>query len=215
MTLKKFTFIVGPVAAGKTTLMDKIYNVDPNHSNLFDHDKIKLMIQLYGEDKGMINDLNLETALRNAIKDSIENNKDFLMQIHFTNEQLSQINTYLHQYKNKFEFYAHFIGVSDVEILKERANKRELLGGHSSEGKSIDKSFKQSFKNFSAYLPKFKKTTIWDNSKEYGFNDMEEQLVFENGQLVFQNNSLTDYSMNLLNTINEQKNNKRNLGLKL
>src|SRR5690606_23968356 len=152
--MKKFNFIVGPVAAGKSTLMEKIYNVDPNHSNLFDHNKVKLMIQLYGEHKGLINDLNLESAFRNAINDSMENGKDFLMQIHFANEQLSQINSYLHKFKNKFDFYAHFIGVDDVAILKERANKRELLGGHSSEGKSIDKSFNQSLKNFSTYLPK-------------------------------------------------------------
>ncbi|VDH03693.1 hypothetical protein [Bergeyella zoohelcum] len=82
-----------------------------------------------------------------CIKDSIENDKDFMMQIHFTNEQLSQINSYLHQYKNKFNFVAHFIAVNDLEILRNRSNKRELLGGHSSQGKSIEKCFKQSFKN--------------------------------------------------------------------
>ena len=209
MKKKKFTFIVGPVAAGKTTLMESLYILDPNPSNLFDHHKIKLMIHLYGEKNGIINDLNLERAFRNAIKDSVENNKDFLMQIHFTNEQLSQINTYLHKYKNKFDFYAHFIGVDDVSILKKRANKRELLGGHSSVGKSIDKSFRQSFENFSTYLHNFKKATIWDNTKEYGFNDMEEQLIFNYGKLIFQNNNLTPYSLELLNTINEQNNNQR------
>lgn len=43
---------------------------------------------------------------------------------------------------------------------------------------------------------------------------MEEQLIFENGQLVFQNTKLTDYSMNLLKKINEQKDNKRSFGLR-
>lgn len=187
----------------KLLLWKKIYNIDKNQCNFFDHDQAKLMIQLYGKEKSVVNDLNLANALKNAINDSIENNKDFMMQIHFTNEQLSQINTYFHQYKNKFEFNAHYIAVSDVEILRERANKRELLGGHSSQGKSIEKSFNQSFRNFITYLPKFKKTTIWDNTKEFGFNSMEEQLVFENGKLIFKNDNLTPYSTKLFDAISE------------
>ena len=200
--MNTFTFIVGPVAAGKTTFMEKkLYNGDKNQCNFFDHDQPKLMIQLYAQDKSKFNDLNLAKALNNAINDSIENGKDFMMQIHFTNEQLSQVNTYFHQYKNKFAFNAHFIGVSDVKILKDRANKRELLGGHSSQGKSIEKSFNQSFKNFITYLPRFAKATFWDNSKEFGFTNMEEQFVFENGKLTFENPNLTDYSKKLLNAI--------------
>jgi predicted ABC-type ATPase len=203
--MNTFIFIVGPVAAGKTTFMEnKLYNIDKNECNFFDHDKAKLMIQLYATDKSKFNDINLDIALKNAINDSINNSKDFMMQNHFISEQLIQINTYFQEYKNKFEFNAHFMAVSDVEILKERANKRELLGGHSSEGKSIDKSFNQSFKNFITYLPKFKKATIWDNTKEFGFNNMEQQLVFENGNLIFKNTNLTDYSEILLNSIMEQ-----------
>lgn len=200
--MNKFTFIVGAVAAGKTTFMEKkLYNTDKNQCNFFDHDQAKLMIQLYAQDKSKVNDLNLANALKNAINDCIDNGKDFMMQIHFTNEQLSQINTYFHQYKNKFDFEAHYIAVGELNILKDRANKRELLGGHSSEGKSIEKSFNQSFKNFITYLPKFEKATIWDNTKEFGFTSMEEQFVFENGKLVFQNKNLTEYSSKLLNMI--------------
>jgi len=200
--MNKFIFIIGAVAAGKTTFMEKkLYNTDKNQCNFFDHDQAKLMIQLYAQDKSKVNDLNLANALKNAINDCIDNGKDFMMQIHFTNEQLSQINTYFHQYKNKFDFEAHYIAVGELNILKDRANKRELLGGHSSEGKSIEKSFNQSFKNFITYLPKFEKATIWDNTKEFGFTSMEEQFVFENGKLVFQNKNLTEYSSKLLNMI--------------
>lgn len=205
--MNKFIFIVGAVAAGKTTFMEKkLYNLDKNQCNFFDHDQAKLMIQLYAQDKSKVNDLNLANALKNAINDCVENNKDFMMQIHFTNEQLSQINSYLHQYKNKFEFNAHYIAVSDVEILRERANKRELLGGHSSEGKSIEKSFNQSFKNFITYLHQFKTATIWDNSKEFGFNSMQEQLIFENGKLITKNDNMTIYSTIMFNTILENLN---------
>lgn len=197
--MNKFTFIVGAVAAGKTTFMEKkLYNGDNNQCNFFDHDQAKLMVQLYAQDKSKVNDLSLANALKNAINDCIDNGKDFMMQIHFTNEQLSQINTYFHQYKNKFDFEAHYIAVSELDILRDRANKRELLGGHSSEGKSIEKSFNQSFKNFIDYLPKFEKATIWDNTKEFGFTNMEEQFVFENGKLVFQNKNVTEYSTKLL-----------------
>lgn len=200
--MNSFTFIVGAVAAGKTTFMEnKLYKMNTNACNLFDRDKAKLMIQLYAEDKSKINDFNLAKALKNAISDCIENNKDFMMQINFTGEQLSQFNSYFHEYKNKFDFFAHFIAVSDLNILKDGANKREQLGGHSSEGKSIEKSFNQSFKNFIPYLKQFKKATIWDNTKDFGFKSMKEQLVFENGKLTFKNTSLTDYSKDLLNEI--------------
>src|SRR5690606_3417443 len=203
--MNNFTFIVGAVAAGKSTFMEnRLYNLNQKESNFFDHDKTKLMVHLYADDKSKVNDLTLANALKNAIQDSIKSNKDFMMQIHFTNEQLSQINTYLHRYKNHFDFNAHFIGVADVDILKERANKRKLLGGHSSEGKSIQKSFDQSFKNFATYLPKFKTATIWDNTKDFGFQNMEQQLVFENGVLTFQNPNLTEYATSLLNYINSK-----------
>ena len=201
--MKSFTFIVGPIAAGKTTFMEKkLYNGMEGLCNFFDHDQAKLMIQLYAPDKVAVNDLNLGYALNNAIQDSIDNDKDFMMQIHFTTEQLPQINTYLHRYSNKFQFNAHFIAVHGLEILKERASKRELLGGHSSERKSIEKSYKQSFRNFATYLPKFHKAIIWDNTKEFGFLDMQEQLVYENGTLVYQNPSLTEYSEQLLQEVN-------------
>ena len=198
----KFIFIVGAVAAGKTTFMEKkLYNNNKKECNFFDHDQTKLMIQLYADDKSKITDINLGKALKNAINDSIENGKDFMMQIHFTNEQLSQINTYFHHYKNKFDFEAHYIAVNDLDILKDRANKRELLGGHSSEGKSIEKSFNQSFNNFIEYLPKLNKVTIWDNSKEFGFTDMEEQLIFEKSILVFENPNISDFAKKLLSKI--------------
>ena len=128
-----------------------IHNNNEKEWNFFDHDKSKLMIQLYADDKSKFNDINLEIALKNAIDDSLKNNKDFMMQIHFISDQLSLINKYFYEYKKYFEFNAHFIAISNVEILRERANKRELLGGHSSEGKSIEKSFNQSFKNFILY----------------------------------------------------------------
>ncbi len=199
--MKTFTFIVGAVAAGKTTFMEnRLYNLDKNECNFFDHDKAKLMIHLYAKDKSIVNDLNLGNAFKNAIDECVKTNKNFMMQIHFTNEQLSQINSYLHKYKNKFVFNAHFIGVDKLETLRDRANKRELLGGHSSQGKSIEKSFLQSFKNFAKYIPKFNKVTIWDNSKPFAFKDMEEQIIFENGNLVFENPNMSEFSKNLLVT---------------
>lgn len=93
--MNTFTFIIGSVASGKTTFMEnKLYNIDKNESNFFDHDKVKLIIHLYAEDKSKINDLNLDRALKCAINNSIANHKDFMMQIHFTNEQLPRINTF-------------------------------------------------------------------------------------------------------------------------
>ena len=43
----KFIFIVGAVAAGKSTFMEnKLYNFNKNECNFFDHDKAKLMIMI-------------------------------------------------------------------------------------------------------------------------------------------------------------------------
>lgn len=201
--MNTFYFIVGPIAAGKTTLMDsKLYNFSDARINFFDHDKAKLMVQMYGKGDRQ-NDLALAEALNNAIADSLSNDKDFMIQSHFTNEQLPQINTFFHKYKNKFSFEAHFITVNDIEILKDRAFKREKLGGHTSGLKSIDKTYKQSFANFIKYLPKFNKTTFWDNSKEFGFNNMEPQFIFVNEKLSFVNENITPYAKQALSSINE------------
>ncbi|MGY0408634.1 MAG: hypothetical protein ACWIPJ_09840, partial [Polaribacter sp.] len=139
--MNTFYFIAGPVAAGKTTFMDNKLYLNLTKCNFFDHDKTKLMIQLYGDNKKTVNELELNKALINAIEDSLKSEKDFMMQVHFTNEQLPQINTFFHKYKNKFIFKAHFISVDNLETLKIRATKREKLGGHTSGIKSINKTF--------------------------------------------------------------------------
>lgn len=78
-------------------------------------------------------------------------------------------------------------------------------GGHSSQRESIEKSFKQSFNNFIKYLPKFEKAIIWDNTKDFGFTSIEEQLVFEIGKLKFKNTHSIEYSTKLSNTILENR----------
>lgn len=194
--MNKFIFIAGPEAGGKTILItSKLY--DHNASNFFDHGQPKLMARLYAPERTELNDLTLAAALKNAISQCIENDKDFLLQIHFINDQLSQINTYLHQYKSQFEFHAHFITVQDIAILKERANKRELLGGHSSGEKAIEKSFSQSFRNFIQYLPKLARATFWNNSKEFGFAEMQTQVVADHGTIVYENPNITAYASGL------------------
>lgn len=76
--MNKFIFIVGAVAAGKTTFMEKkIYNVDKNECNFFDQDQAKLMIQLYSKDKTAVNDL----TLANALKKDIQKRKNFLRKL--------------------------------------------------------------------------------------------------------------------------------------
>ncbi|MFV0377643.1 MAG: hypothetical protein ACK5JD_10125 [Mangrovibacterium sp.] len=199
--MNTFYFIAGPIAAGKTTLMDsKLYNFSDARINFFDHDKAKLMVQMYA-DGAKTNDISLSKALNNAISDSLANNKGFMIQSYFTNERLPQINDFLHKYKNKFLFEAHFISVDNIETLKERALKREKLGGHTSGLKSINKTYKQSFANFIKYLPQFNKTTFWDNSKEFGFNDMQPQFILEETKFSFVNAEITEFAKQLATNI--------------
>jgi|GEM_PF-2296739 len=195
-----FYLIGGPIAAGKSTLMEsKLYNTTNDPVNLFDHDREKLMVQLYAPDeKKMVKGLTIGKALTNAIEDSIDHAKDFMLQVHFTTEQEPQINSYFHKYGNKFEMQAHFITVNNIAILKNRAEKREFLGGHSSESKSIDKTYEQSFKNFLKYIPKLEKATVWDNSEEFGFSRMQPQFVYVNGKLGYQNPDMTPFAHTLL-----------------
>lgn len=112
--MRKFVFIVGAVACGKSIFIEnKLFNTKENQINFFDPDKAKLMVQLYAQDKGVWDDLNIEKALSKAIEDSIKTNKDFAMQMCLTTEQLGQVNYYLFRYSTEFEFIAHFIGVSN------------------------------------------------------------------------------------------------------
>jgi predicted ABC-type ATPase len=215
-------FIAGPIAAGKSTFMEnRLYNSMLTDANFFDHDREKLMIKLYApEEKNIIKSLTVEKALVNAFKDSLQNNKDFIMQVHFTTEQLPIINGYIHKYGNKFNLESHFITVNNVDILKTRAEIREHLGGHSSEIKSIEKTYKQSYKNFVTYLSKFKKATVWDNSLEYGINKMLPQFIYENGILAFESPSITPFAKSLLDFALETmenikpKKNETGIGLK-
>ena len=195
-----FYLIGGPIAAGKSTLMEsRLYNNTDDSINLFDHDREKLMVQLYAPDeKKMVKGLTVGKALTNAIEDSINHAKDFMLQVHFTTEQEPQINHYFHKYGNRFGMQAHFITVNNIDILKRRAEKRELLGGHSSESKSIDKTYEQSFKNFLKYIPKLEKATVWDNSEEFGFSKMQPQFVFVDGKLDYKNPDMTPFAYTLL-----------------
>lgn len=216
-----FYLIGGPIAAGKSTLMDaKLYNTDPKPVNFFDHDREKLMVQLYAldqQDKPKV--LGVGKALSNAIYDSLHNRKDFIIQVHFLTEQQPKINTYFHKYGNSFSMKSHFITVDNVDTLKHRAEKRENLGGHSSEIKSIDKTYEQSFRNFVKYIPQLDRATLWDNSEEYGFNKMKPQFVFEKGKLVYQNPDITEYAARLLAmakaSLNNEKKHSQNRGFSL
>lgn len=206
MNTQKNTFylVAGSIAAGKSTFMEnKLYNKELKEVNLFDHDREKWMINIYAPDfKHSIPEVAISKAFENAISDSLMNKKDFVMQVHFTNKQLSEINTYFHKYGNKFNMQAHFITVNNLDILKLRASRRKKLGGHFSTEKNIESTYKQSFKNFFKYLPKLQKATIWDNSIEYGFEDMEPQLIFENGMLVYSNPNITNHVKELLSNVN-------------
>lgn len=190
-----FIFVAGSIASGKSIFIQKLYN--QSDCNFYDLSKPKLMLQLYARP----NDKSLSNALENAIAHSIEKQKDFIIEAHFSDEELNHIDQYFEKYRDHFDFRAHFLTVSNIEILKDRAKKMFLLGDHSWRIEQIEKSFNQSFKNFIEYLSKFEKATFWDNSKEFGFTNMEEQFVFENGKLTFENPNLTDYSKKLLNAI--------------
>jgi len=198
-----FYLIAGPIAAGKSTFMEnKLYNKELTNVNLFDHDREKWMIDFYAPDfKNSIGEFAISKAFENSINDSLRNHKDYVMQVHFTNKQLTEINTYFHKYGAKFNMEAHFISVNNLDILKERARRRKKLGGHFSTEKNIESTYIQSFRNFIKYLPKLQKATVWDNSKEYGFEDMEPQIVFERGVLVFSNQNMTDHAKDLLSKV--------------
>ena len=194
-----FYLVGGAIAAGKSTFMDsKLYNGTDKEINFFDHDKEKLMVQLYAPGEIFIKGLTIAKALTNAINDSIKNSKDFMLQVHFSTEQLPQINTYFHKYGSIFQMEAHFIGVDELSTLKLRAERRESTGGHSSESKSIEKTYEQSFKNFAQYIPKLNKATVWDNSEDYGFHKIKPQFLFVKGKLDYQNPNMTNYSKDLL-----------------
>lgn len=54
--MRKFIFIVGAVACGKSIFIEnRIYYSKENLINYFDPDKAKLMVQLYAHDKGSVN----------------------------------------------------------------------------------------------------------------------------------------------------------------
>ena len=99
-----FYFIAGPIAAGKSTFMEnRLYNAMAADVNLFDHDREKLMVKLYApEEEKIIKNITIAKALKKAIENSLRNKKDFIIQAHFTTEQLPEINRYFHNYGNKF-----------------------------------------------------------------------------------------------------------------
>lgn len=174
----KFIFITGPVASGKSTFLENIlYKEYKTEVNFFDDSRAKLMIGMYANDKIIFNNQTLEQALENAIGDSVKNNKDFLLHCSFMDEQLVKINAYLDRFKNDFQFEAHFIGVNNIDVLIERAKRRELLGGRPFDERSINESFNQTDYNFFKHISKFRKITFWDNSREYGFWDLKPQLI--------------------------------------
>ena len=179
--MRKFIFITGPIASGKSTFLDNIlFKEYKTEVNFFDDSRVGLMIRMYVNNKFILNDQTLEHALENAICDSIKNNKDFLLHCLFIDEQLDRINSYFERFKDDFQFEAHFIRVNSIDILLERAKKRKHLGGHSYEEKSIYGSFYQTDYNFFKYITKFRKVIFWDNSKEYDLKNIAPIGIFEN-----------------------------------
>ena len=82
----------------------------------------------------------------------------------------------------------HYIGLSSVELAKERVAKRVAEGGHGVNASDIERRYDQSFVNLKKILPICNLVALYDNTEEF-----RRFAIYKDGVLVRKSHKVPDW----------------------
>ncbi len=93
----------------------------------------------------------------------------------------------------------HYVGLSDVQLAKQRIAERVEKGGHGIPDNVVEKRYGMSLDNLKEAIPLCDKVTVYDNSIEF-----VAVATFKNGNLVWVDDSLEAdwFKVNVLEKLN-------------
>lgn len=92
----------------------------------------------------------------------------------------------------------HYIGVEDVNIVKERVVSRVRLGGHGIAEEDVERRYIDTFINLKNILPKCDLTAFYDNTREF-----RRFAIYKNGNLVRASHNVPMWYKKFIETIEQ------------
>ncbi len=184
--MKKYTIVAGVNGSGKTTL----YQTGQIQKSDFRINVDEIVVEFGGDWRNTADVLAAGKVaverLRSYLEDGISLNQETTL---CGNSILDSIT------KAKGDGYlieVHYIGVSSVEIAKERVAKRVAAGGHGVSEADIERRYKQSFINLKKILPICNLVALYDNTEEF-----RRFAIYKDGVLVRQSHRVPDWFENI------------------
>jgi len=155
--LKEYTLYAGVNGAGKSTLYQADGNLDLPRINM---DEI---VREFGSWKNPADVFKAGKIAARSLKEYLEHGISFNQETTLCGNSVIK---HIHQAKDLgYIIKVYYVGVSSVEIAKERVRYRVANGGHGIPEEDIERRYQESFEKFLQVIPLCDSLHIYDNTE--------------------------------------------------
>ena len=180
--MKKYTIVAGVNGAGKTTL----YQMDPDLQCDYRVNADEILVELGGDWRNASDILSAGKQAVKKLKSYIEDGVSFNQETTLCGNAI--LNNIANAKKEGYLIEVHYIGLSSVELAKERVAKRVSEGGHGVNASDIERRYEQSFVNLKKILPICNLVALYDNTEEF-----RRFAIYKDGVLVRKSHKVPDW----------------------
>lgn len=171
--MKKYTIVAGVNGSGKTTL----YQTGQIQKSELRINADEILVELGGDWKNTTDVLSAGKEAVERLSSYIEGGKSFNQETTLCGKAI--LNNISKAKEKGYLIEVHYIGVSSVELAKERVAKRVSEGGHGVSDADIERRFEQSFVNLKKIIPVCNLVALYDNTEEF-----RRFAIYKDGALV-------------------------------
>ena len=184
--MKKYTIVAGVNGAGKTTL----YYMDPDLKCYNRVNADEILVEAGEEKKKTADVMNAGKTAVERLKKYIEDGVSFNQETTLCGNSI--LNNITKAKEKGYLIEVHYIGLSSVDLAKERIAKRVSEGGHGVSDADVERRYEQSFKNLLKIIPICNLVALYDNTEEF-----RRFAIFKDGVLVRKSHKIPDWFENI------------------
>ncbi|TGY25862.1 ATPase [Lactobacillus johnsonii] len=166
----RMVMVAGSNGAGKSTYYT-VNNEDSNDSNAFYKSKHinadEILRASGGNWRNNIDNLKAMRQEFREIKQCINNKKNFNFETTLAATPKTYLNILKSAKANGFTTELIYVGVENVDLVKDRINERVKKGGHGIPNALVEKRFEKSLHNLPTLITHFDIVHLYDNTKEF------------------------------------------------
>lgn len=171
--MKKYIIVAGVNGSGKTTL----YQMDPDLKCDFRVNADEVLAESDGDWRNTSDVISAGKKAVKMLKSYINDGVSFNQETTLCGNAI--LNSIVKAKNEGYMIEMHYIGLSSVEIAKDRVSKRVANGGHGVNEIDIERRYDQSFVNLKKILSICNLVALYDNSEE-----LRRFAIYKDGVLV-------------------------------